>query len=288
MKLIRKLIRFIDWGIDELLWFCLKPIIKLVNQRFPCLTFSIGISTFMDRFDNCFRPLLKKISLLFPRCQIIVIANGHVKYKEQTNYLIKIADFCKLFSNVELISYSEPKGLSYLWNKIIHASKHNKILIMNDDIKIKNNFPYFINKTGLIKEDIATINLSWSHFLISKEIIKKVGLFDEGFQELGGEDDDYAARLAMAEIPVRNFTTNTIASKLRRKRKLTKINSYGKDMNYEKNGYSNINSEYLKAKWEMSMEPFEGAIKVPDRSMKYWRLKSNYKNVITNTNNDTK
>lgn len=271
-KLFKKINNRLDWIIEDYRWFLLRPVLRPTNH-INKQAFTIGIATFMDRYDNCLKPLINKISPLFPDCQIIIAANGHVKYNEQLRYISDISQFCKSFKNVELITHKEPKGLSCLWNEIIKKSKNNKILILNDDIRIKLAFISFIENSLILNESIATINSTWSSFLISKEIVDVVGYFDEGLLEIGGEDDDYLARLAIAKIKVPNFSSHTIASKLHSKRKKMKFNSYGKDMTNEIGGYSTYNTEYLKKKWETSIIDFADAVEVPNRKMKFWKLR---------------
>ena len=211
---------------------------------------------------------------MFPECRIIVIANGHVMKQEQQIYLKRIKEFCNSFNNIELITYSEPKGLSHLWNRIVKCSKNQKILILNDDLRIRRNFKKSIIEDKIADRDIATINLSWSHFLISKDIIEKVGWFDEQLVEIGGEDDDYAARLAIASCQVSDLKTFAIGGKLRNRQKQLRVNSYGKDMTKEINGYSTENNNYLSEKWEWSDKYFDGAVEVPNRGIRYWKLRS--------------
>lgn len=259
---------------DSCLWLIARPTNKQFNPHCSLSSLSFGVTTFMNRYEDCFKPLIRKLALIFPECQIIVIANGHVKQSKQQIYLKRITEFCNSFNNIELITYLEPRGLSHLWNQIVQCSKNQKILILNDDIKISMNFRRFITEYGITGKNIATINSSWSHFLISKEIIKKIGLFDEQLLEIGGEDDDYAARLAIANQPTSNFETKTIGSKLRNKRKQLSLNSYGKDMTKELNGYSTNNSNYLSEKWEWSDKYFDGAVEVQNRGIRYWKLRS--------------
>lgn len=280
-KLFRKAKNKLSWILEDITWLFFRLLLKKI--KVPSKNeFTIGISTFMDRYKTCLKPLLKKVSVLFPRCQIIIIANGHVKGNQQIIYLNKIEKFCKEFSNVKLISFHKPRGLSYLWNQIIENSEYNKILILNDDIKIKMNFPKFVYSSGILRFKITTINRSWSHYFITKEIVDSIGWFDEGLQEIGGEDDDYAARLAMNNIIIENLNTKTISSRLSGRSKRLKINTFGKDMSKETGGYSSLNTEYLRMKWKTSMEYFEGAIKVPNRNFKYWKLNENFETVDKN------
>ena len=272
MRLIEKIKNKLSWAIEDFIWFFLKRFDKgnIKNKNNDLV---IGITTFMDRYDNCLKPLVEKLAVLFPNIQIIIVANGHVKQHENLEYLIKIKLFCDKFKNVELISYKEPMGLSFIWNRIIKQANAKKVLLLNDDVNVKRSFPKWISKSEILEMEISTINNSWSHFVISKDIVKKVGTFDEGLLEIGGEDDDYSARLVMNKIELINLNTNTIKAKLKLKHKRLAVNSYGKNMNEEKHGYSSYNTEYLEKKWKMSNVDFEGSIEVPNRMMRYWKLR---------------
>lgn len=262
----------IIWSLEDISWFFSKLFIKGATFKNED-KFTIGITTYKDRFVSCLKPLLKKISILFPQSQIIAIANGHVRQEEQIRYIKEIEHYCKKFKNVELISYNEPKGLSYLWNTIIKQSVSSVILVLNDDLKIKKDFRKFIYEGGILNKNLATINKSWSHYIISKTIVEKVGWFDENLLEIGGEDDDYSARIAQVGLEVFNYNSSTIAGKSRKKSGKYKINSYGKDMTLERGGYSTMNTEYLERKWEFADQYFNGAVLVKNRKPKYWKLR---------------
>jgi hypothetical protein len=260
-----------SWAVEGFAWSFkrsfFKPDAQLTNA------FSIGITTFMDRFETCLKPLLAKLSVLFPDCQIIVIANGHVRKHEQAVYISEIEGYCNKFSNVQLITFSEPKGLSSLWNTIIKRSDTSSVLILNDDLRIKERFRSFISASGICDVQIATINRSWSHFMISKSVINAAGWFDENFLEIGGEDDDYLARLAMLGIKPGDFKTDTISRSGRKSRRNPGINSYGRNMSKEAGGYSTLNVKYLYEKWDTSDEYFDGAVEVLGRKTRFWKLR---------------
>jgi hypothetical protein len=263
----------IRWISDTCLWEIYRLFRKSSVNRSAQLSLTIGVTTFLNRYDNCFRPLLKKLVFLFPECRIIIVANGSVLQEEQQDYLYNIRSFCSSYSNVELITYTDPMGLSHLWNRIMLNAENDKVMILNDDLKLKLGFRRFIEKGGITGDEIATINSSWSHFLISRNIYDRAGEFDEGLTEVGGEDDDYLARLAMMGIKPADYDTATIARRRKRGRKRQKINSYGRDMSKEKGRYSTMNLKYLKEKWEMSDEYFDGAVEIPRKKYKYWRLR---------------
>ncbi|MDF1559925.1 MAG: hypothetical protein P1P83_06935 [Bacteroidales bacterium] len=261
------------WVFESLTWPLRSHLCRRALRRSSPPDLSIGVTTYKDRFDDCLRPLISKLSILFPGTQITVIANGHYLAEEQNEFLGKFDTFCAGFSNVEHEGYSDPRGLSFLWNRIIQRSSSDNILILNDDIMIRAGFRRFVEESGILDVPVATINASWSHFRISRAVVEKVGLFDEGFTEIGGEDDDYLARMALEGLQAQNITTGTLASRSKRRMKAPRLNSYGKDMTKEAGGYSTLNTEYLLSKWETSDEYFEGAVEVAGRKRRYWKLR---------------
>ena len=52
-----------------------------------------------------------------------------------------------------------------------------------------------LKNPGFYKKRLPVINQSWSHFMISREVIIRVGWFDERFPAIGNEDEDYESRL---------------------------------------------------------------------------------------------
>lgn len=266
-------INALRWQFDALLWkICmLFPVLaKAVKSDVPV---TIGITTFLNRFEIFFKPLVRKLVFLFPGCRIIVVANGSVLSEEQQLYLDELRKFCRTYGNIELIAYDDPRGLSHLWNRIMDTAGQEKALILNDDLRLKVRFGWFIEKSGILNEDIATINSSWSHFLISRKIFSLAGEFDEGLKEIGGEDDDYLARLSILGIRPADFRTGTIARGKKGSKRTPAVNSFGKVMSGEAGGYSTFNTDYLRRKWEISEEYFEGSVEIPRKKYKYWKLK---------------
>ena len=261
------------WAFESLAWQLQAPFCRRSLAERQPLDLTIGITTFKDRFDNCLRPLLTKLSILFPNEQIIVIANGHYLADEQLDFMERFEAFCKRFRNVDPESFADPRGLSFLWNRIIARASSDNIFILNDDIMIKACFRRFIEESGIVRAPVATINSSWSHFKISGDIIDRVGLFDEGFTEIGGEDDDYIARMAMHGLAPDNFSTGSLKKASTGRSRPDAVNSYGKIMAEQQGGYSTVNTEYLRSKWKTSDEHFEGAVEVKGRSTRYWKLK---------------
>ena len=169
------------------------------------MKYSIGVVTYHARFDAYFEPLIKKLVSVFPDKEILVIVNGHPDRTLQISYLSKATEFLNEFKNVRYLTYDQHQSLSKCWNQLVILSKTEKILIMNDDTQVTELFRQEF-ESKLSDKDFSTLNVSWSHFLISKSIIKKVGWFDERLLGVGHEDADYAMRMCMARITVTNTT----------------------------------------------------------------------------------
>ena len=263
MRIISKIKRRIIYHYHELIWLYIFLTGKNTGH-FSQQQITIGITTFMDRYHTYFKGLLKRIRYIFPAAEIIVMVNGHVKVERHKHYLQKINKFVTRLKGVKLLSFTEPQGLSKLWNEIIKISSHDKIFLLNDDLKISPSLGKDFDSSGIGNEEIATINGSWGHFLLSKNIINLVGWFDEGLKEIGGEDDDYLVRLIFKGIDPKDFKIKTIANCSKK----LKSNSFGKDMTGESR-YSALNSEYLFKKWRTEFKPFTGSIFARGR---YWKL----------------
>lgn len=261
------------WFFESLVWHLREPFYRRLLPGRPPLDLSIGVTTYKDRFDSCLKPLIKKLSILFPNEQIIVVSNGHYMTDEQRDYMGRFDAFCGRFSNIESESYADARGLSFLWNRVIHRATSENIMILNDDIMIKAGFRRFIEESGIVRLPVAAVNSSWSHLKLSRSVIEKVGLFDEGLLEMGGEDDDYLARMAMAGLNAQSLATGMLSSRSKKRMKAPRLNSFGRDMSKEAGGYSTLNTEYLLGKWETSEEYFEGAVEVAGRKRRYWKLK---------------
>ena len=272
-SVVFKVINRLGWWYDSFLW---KSQFILSVPRGTHATepeISIGITTFLNRFETSFKPLVRKLVFLFPDTPVIVAANGSTRRDEQLDYLSGLREFCSQYRNLILIAYEEPRGLSHLWNRIMKEAGDQSVLMLNDDLSIKTQFRKFILSSGILSSDIATINSSWSHFLISPKIYLQTGEFDEELKEVGGEDDDYLARLALKGLRPADYNCSTIARKRKKRKGVKELNSYGKDMSEEEGGYSSYNVSYLRSKWEISDEYFSGAVEIPRRRNRFWKLK---------------
>ena len=255
--------------IHPFLWFIAFYFTNRKAQKFASTyRYTICITTFLLRYEAYFKPLIKKIAYLFGDQEIIVLVNGHYDEAEQKQYLRNIEKYLRSFSNVKLITYLEPRGLSHLWNTGIQQSNNDGVFILNDDIDISLYFRQEIEKSGILESQLATNGGSWSQFYISKHLYERVGPFDEGLKEIGGEDDDYLVRMKILGLEDNQIHLRSVWSI--RKKKIV-VNSYGKVMAEQKGGYSTYNTNYLESKWSISKQPIDGGVWVRGY---YWKLKT--------------
>lgn len=208
--------------------------------------YSIGVVTYHARFDTYFKPLIKRLSQIFPDKEIVCIINGHPDRTLQINYLKKITSFLKSFPNVRYLTYDNNQSLAKCWNQLVILSNTQKILVLNDDTDVSELFRYELEQNiGEIKT--STINNSWSHFIISKSTIKEVGWFDERFLGVGQEDGDYAYRMAMLQAEVGNLKCSGIRNFVAEQ----KNPSWSKISTTTNNTrYADVNKDFFNQKWQ--------------------------------------
>ncbi len=173
-----------------------EPTLQDLEEKIKAVNITIGITTFADRFEKYFKPLLKHIREFDRHTEIIAAINGEHNQTFNEEYRHNILSFLSSQQNAFPIMFPIFRGVSKLWNSIIIHATHDYILMLNDDIMI--NSPTFVQdiKKHLVLNNYRsfTINKSWSHFLISREEIDYLGYFDERFLGIGEEDGDISWR----------------------------------------------------------------------------------------------
>lgn len=157
---------------------------------------TICITTFKRRLP-LFKNLIKSIKKFYPDIEILVAINGENEESVDDNYRYEILSFIALQKNVIPIMFTEFRSLSKLWNNLVIFSKTNYNLILNDDLYFNNNkivesIQEKINNDNNI--GLFTINGGWSHFVVSKIELDKLGYFDERLLAIGEEDGDMTWR----------------------------------------------------------------------------------------------
>lgn len=243
--IFRKLgkLKQLKWRITATLYGYLQ---KASRANIP--DYDIGVTTYIARFETYFKSIIYQLSYLFPDRRIIVVANGHYESDKQTAYLKNLRKFLNGFPNVTLICYQNPSGLAKMWNDVIKASRLQSLLMLNDDIYLLPTFRSEMESSNLFDNKIVKINGSWSHFLITRQIIDAVGWFDEDFVEIGHEDADYEARLACRGISINNLEMHGVCNCSEEPKEY----SYGKQLEVADGKYSGKNRQYFYSKWDSS------------------------------------
>lgn len=264
---LRRFKGFFIYGAYHIHWFFKFTQKRNLEYKNEC--YSIGITTFLDRYRVLLKPLVKRIVYCYPLTEIIIVANGYYDTQKQMKYLSKIEKFCSKYENVRLITFVNPQSLSKLWNIIINKSKSENVFILNDDIMFLSSFRRMIDNINLTHNSLVLINNSFSHFIISKLLVKKIGYFDERLKELGGEDYDYLVRVTIQRIDIKTILVEGLASY---KPKL-RMNSFGQLTRKQAGGYSNYNTDFLHKKWEITSKSLPGFTFVETGMGCFWKLK---------------
>jgi len=159
--------------------------------------YTIGITTFDLRF-NQLKVLIDSIRQ-YSNSPIIVTINGNIngpcneEYREQS-----LAYFSKI-KNIYPIYFTELRGLAKMINTIFIHSNTENVLILNDDIIIKDAaFFEDLNESFKCLEDLCLLQNTWygsfSHFIAKKSCIRELGYYDERFLGFGEEDGDITYR----------------------------------------------------------------------------------------------
>ncbi|MEK7131174.1 MAG: hypothetical protein AAB797_00365 [Patescibacteria group bacterium] len=159
------------------------------------MEYSIGVVTYVARFEKFLMPLIKQLTEVFPDKEIICIVNGHHDELLQINYLKQVTAFLNQFPNVHYLTYEKHQPLAKCFNWIALMSFAPRMLILNDDVSLNLLFRREFEKNLTQNNSFFVINYSWSHFLISKDFIKKIGWFEERLLGTGQEDGDYHIRI---------------------------------------------------------------------------------------------
>lgn len=215
--------------------------------------YSIGVVTYVNRFEEYFKPLVNSLDKIFPGYEKNYVLNGYYDQEKQEKYLKDANNFLRSTSAGKIISYNQHQSLSKCWNQLLINSKADKVLILNDDLKISRLFKFFINLQANLY-DTAVINRSWSHFFVSKDTIKRVGWFDERFLGMGSEDADYALRLAIAAkktVMPNNYLHNLYCLGVKNVIAHDTDPGWKQISNFSQGKYSEINYKFFHEKWDV-------------------------------------
>jgi hypothetical protein len=233
------------------------PLLKAIGSDY-----SIGVVTYVKRFETYFKPLVLSLEKYFPGVEKNYVLNGFYDQTIQAEYLNNAKQFLKGTSASNVVAYNESQSLCRAWNQLILHSSKPKILILNDDLIIGPLFRSFF-ELQMWPFDFRVINKTWSISLFSKNIIRKVGFMEERFPAMGSEDLDYCLRLYKAwgrkEMPGHAEDTIYCPS-------IKNIVAKNEDPGWSKisetikHKTAVVNEEFFKTKWEVSEKPMIDSI----------------------------
>lgn len=164
----------------------------MINKK----NISIGIVTFKQR-AHLVRSLINQIrSSVDSSVDIILAVNGNNEEIMDESYRKDMLNLSLEYEAVYPIICSEFKSLCKLWNTIAIFSRTEYIFYICDDVvyedpNILNSVLSYIEQT---KSEFFTINNQFSHFVLTKSILHKLGYFDERLIGFGEEDGDIIHR----------------------------------------------------------------------------------------------
>lgn len=162
------------------------------------MNYSVVVTTFSFRFEKFLKPLMSEICKQRPNLEKIVFANGpHNKEFDET-YRKNVGLFCSLCPKTFLITNPSFRGLSKIWNTCINSTNGDYILILNDDVSLKDGFfdefEKMIHHNENNFKSSFKLNHSFSHFCVYRDDVFDVGYFDERLIGNGEEDGDWQWR----------------------------------------------------------------------------------------------
>lgn len=225
------------------------PQILVPHRKDLSMRLQIAITTYVDRYEQFFKPLYLSLRKLFPEVNIYVAVNGFHESEIQNKYLAQLEnELChENMGDNTFVLHDKPVGLTRLWNELLSQGQCNTTLILNDDLRVYPWFRMWIEKEHW-HNDITLINGTWSHFFFSKELCHTVGWFDETFRGIGFEDMDYTARCALKNIEIKNIRCQYIRH-LDHQPSRTSFDNQSRTLWGPK--YSSINHDTFFQKWRV-------------------------------------
>jgi hypothetical protein len=224
------------------------------------MSYTIGITTFSKRYELVVK-LVRQIRS-FTDETIIITINGEKDGEFDDEYRRKILELCSSLPNIYPTFFIETRGLSKMWNTVLIMSNDEHVLMLNDDIEIVSPEIFNVVKSHINTNSftgLSKINSSFSHFIVSKEMIDSVGYFDERLLGFGEEDGDITYRLLKHGININNIripNVVNIVSNIRHehvKSGIGKYSHFNRDFIYNRK-YVSSSSSKLKGMFDTPMD----------------------------------
>lgn len=218
-------------------------------------TYGIGIMTYSKRREyitNLINDIRNQSEI-----PIYIAVNCDYKLPFDDEYRRFMLELCMEYSEVYCSFYLKFRGCAKIWNDLIINTSYDNLIILNDDVSMKNNFisDLIAHQVNTNNNTVLKINNGWTGFCVNKNFMKRVGFFNENYIGIGFEDTEFVWRLG--EFPY--FMSTDFIS-------LTKesVNTFPNMENLEPNGqkvYSSYNNELINRKAiasrETNFRPYE-------------------------------
>lgn len=242
-----------------------------LSLKYP---YSIGIVTYNKRFDKYFKPLIASIREKYAGC-IIVCINGNHKEKFDSEYRRNMLKFLEDFEDVYPMFFTDFRSLAKLWNNCLINSPTDRMLLLNDDVKIDETFWKDLD-TAIIQNHYNSfkINEKWSHVFLNRKEVDDLGWFDERLLGVGYEDTDFEARWLKKYKTYMPQITNITGIDIFDDKEETVINQrkvYGKYSLFNKNFF--LKKFKIIKKGQPYKQKIEDCLQYPYEKF-YWRNKN--------------
>lgn len=230
----------------------------------------LGISTF-NQLDG-FEKLIKSINFQIQTVSIIV--NSTFEYFEQVRQISK-SDFVEKFE-ISFCPQNLGFGPSINYHIKGYPSKDYWVFV-EDDVEFGQNDLSEIHK--LIKTNDGVFcdkNAEYILFALNRDMIRKVGFFDENLYPANYEDNDYRNRISLADVKVSHFNSSCLHNGV--PVNMEGGGSTGKSLPPEKLNELiecfNLNQAYYERKWQSPelLKINEYLYDIDERSKKEFRL----------------
>lgn len=166
------------------------------------MNYTIFITTFNSRLE-LFKSIFLKVKKQRPDVEVLVMINGLTNQPFEEEYRKNVLEFVTPYPNTFPMVFPEFVSNARMWNLSCQFARTDKILMIQDDLDIDDNFFDEFEKVLEQHDRCFILNGSFSSQLWDKRTIEEINWFDERYLGLGHEDGTYhiAYRQRFGHLP---------------------------------------------------------------------------------------
>ena len=164
----------------------------------------LGIST-LNQIDG-FERLINSIN--YPVDIVSVVVNSTYEYFEEVRRLSK-SDFVNKFE-IAFCPQNLGFGPSVNYHIKSYPSKDYWVFVQDDVIIGNNDLPQIQDLIQSYDGVFCDQNAEYIFFALNRNMIKKVGFFDENYYPSNYEDNDYRDRISISDVKVCHFNSSCL------------------------------------------------------------------------------